>query len=111
MADSFVVLSPEHVQLVALRTEVGQQIQLIWTSFPGAIQYQVHYDSTVTGEFTNFNTVIAPDTSFIVDISPLGNKRFFRVIAVISGRQSGNGPSDDSESFSRPPIEFIKRKP
>ncbi len=58
----------------------GTLVQLSWNNFPSALQYRVHYDSLVTGAFTNYVTVLPPDTS--LSVSPEHAKYFYHVVAI-----------------------------
>lgn len=59
----------------------GERVRLRWTPSPGAAEYRVYYDSQATGPFSNYVTVVAPDTSLALDLGPESQTRFFYVTA------------------------------
>ncbi len=59
-------------------------VRLTWTKYLEALEYHVHYDSVVTGQFTDYIMVNAPDTSLALVPSQQNYvKRFYRVFAVL----------------------------
>ena len=47
----------------------GGQIVLCWRSVAGAVEYRVHYDSVATGAFSSYETVLAPDTTALLNFA------------------------------------------
>jgi hypothetical protein len=47
----------------------GGQIVLRWRSVAGAVEYRVHYDSVATGAFSSYETVLAPDTTALLNFA------------------------------------------
>jgi hypothetical protein len=87
LRDSFIVVIPEDIQLVASPEDsTGEHVRLVWTSFPEATEYHVLYDSLVTGTFATFITVTVPDTSVSLELIPDANNCFFKVIAILPSR-------------------------
>lgn len=69
-----------HLVATTLTDISSTDVQLIWNSFPSALHYHVHYDSLSTGTFTNYVTVLPPDT--MLSISPELAKHFYHVVAI-----------------------------
>jgi hypothetical protein len=85
--DSFTVAVPKEMLLVVSPEDsTGAHVRLAWTSFPAATEYHVHYDSIVTGAFSSFITVLAPDTMALLETPAGAGKRFFQVIAILPSR-------------------------
>jgi hypothetical protein len=83
--DSFTV-SVFSWRLTARSNTSADSVRLSWRSFPYANEYQVHYDSLVTGSFTNYFTVPATDSSSTVatvNPPPANLHRFFEIRAVL----------------------------
>lgn len=86
--DSFIVGIPAEIKLVILPEDTAN-IRLTWTSFPNASEYQVHYDSVLTGEYSEYFSVQAPDTSVSVQTLLGQGKRFYHVVAIMPARAAG----------------------
>ncbi|MBK8129767.1 MAG: hypothetical protein IPK53_12990 [bacterium] len=56
------------------------QVLLMWTKYPEALSYHVHYDSLETGPFSSYITVLPPDTSLL--LAPTQPKRLYYVVAL-----------------------------
>ncbi len=69
-----------HLVSTARRDTLGPHVRLMWSTFPTALEYRVHYDATPTGSFTSYFTVAPPDT--FVEFPPDSLRRFYRVVAV-----------------------------
>ncbi|MCB9357854.1 MAG: hypothetical protein H6508_07930 [Calditrichaeota bacterium] len=72
-----------------------KKVRLVWTKFPEAIEYHVHFDSLTTGTFTNYLTVEAPDT--LLDLTPANALLLYRVSAL----QIAPEPCAEPAVFSR----------
>ncbi len=73
-----------HLVTTARRDTTGNYVRLMWTTYPEALEYRVHYDSSATGTFTNYVSVLPPDTSLELTPPAGGNliRQFHRVVAV-----------------------------
>jgi hypothetical protein len=89
VVDSFIVGIPAEIKLVVFPEDTAN-IRLTWTSFPNASEYQVHYDSVLTGAFAEYFSVLAPDTSVSVQTLYGHGKRFYQVIAIMPVRTARN---------------------
>ncbi len=108
VSDSFAAAVPENIELVAKSDSLGQSVRLVWTTFAGATEYHVHHDSSATGTFTDFMTVVAPDTSLLLATIPGQGLRFYQVVAILpsraTGREDGVALPDSYSLSTKQPI-------
>ena len=73
-----------HLVSTVFTDTLGRHVRLMWDVFPEALEYRVHFDSSATGPFTNYLTVMPPDTFLELTPNPVGNfiRQFHRVVAV-----------------------------
>jgi hypothetical protein len=93
-AAGFSVAEPIELHLVAASADSNSgHARLMWTKFLEAIEYHVHYDSVVNGQFGDYITVSAPDTSLTL-VTPPQNyvKRFYRVVAIMPDAETCISP-------------------
>ncbi len=78
LQDTFSVIDP-HASILANVDTVGTRVRVFWSKYPAATEYHLHYDSVSTGDFVQYYTIAASDTSILLAAAP---RMFFYVLAV-----------------------------
>jgi hypothetical protein len=79
LSDSVTIGGAETHRLVAFNKDsTKDSVRVCWANI-GALEYRLHYDSSATGTFADYYTVVAPETTMVVPAVPPPGKKFYYV--------------------------------